>query len=333
MRAAVLEAMHSPLVLKEVPSPQAGPGQALVRLKAAALNHRDVFIQQGLYAKIKLPAILGSDGAGEVVKVGEGVDPALVGQRVVLVPCRGWGDDPRVSGRDFVILGMPDQGTFCEEIALPVERLVSMPAHLSWAEAAALPLGGLTAYRSLVPRGGLQAGEHVLVTGVGGGVAVLAMLLAKALGAKVSVTSGSEEKLARARELGAAVAVNYKDPEWGKKLVAQAGSAPSLIIDSAGGDSLNQLINLVAPAGRIVVYGGTNGKTDQLDLPRVFFKQIDLRGSTMGSDADFRAMIALVNQSKLKPVVDQVMPLAQAEQALRRMDGAQQMGKIVLDCA
>ena len=332
MQAAVLEALHTKLALKELPEPQPAPGEAVVRLHAAALNHRDVFIQKGMYAKIKLPAVLGSDGAGEVLKVGEGVDPGLIGQRVLIIPCQGWGPDPKVQGRDFVILGMPASGTFAQAIARPADRLVTLPQHLSFQEGAALPLAGLTAWRALVSRGGVTRGEHVLVTGVGGGVSTMALILAQALGARVSVTSGSEEKLARARSLGAIAAVSYKDPDWGKKLVEAVGTPPSLIIDSVGGNTLNQLVNLCAPAGRIVTYGSTLGKVEGLELPRLFFKQIDLRGSTMGTDDDFRAMVDLVARERLKPVVDRVFPLAQAEEALRHMDGAQQMGKIVLDC-
>jgi NADPH:quinone reductase-like Zn-dependent oxidoreductase len=333
MRAVVLEKFGPPeeaLQLREVPDPAPGPGQAQVRLRAAALNHRDTFIRQKLYARIQLPAILGSDGAGEVVAVGEGVDPGLRGKRVLVIPCTGWGADERAQGKDFVILGMPEQGTLAELISRPADRFVEMPAHLDSAQGAALPLAGLTAYRALTARGGLQPGEHVLVTGIGGGVATMALLLAKALGAQVSATSGSEEKLARARALGAISAVSYKDPDWPKRLVAEAGRAPSLIIDGTGGPQVNQLIAAAASGARLVFYGATAGKPDALDMPRIFFKQLDLRGTTMGSDADFRALVELVARAKIEPLVDRVFPLAQAAQAMQRMDEAQQMGKIVL---
>jgi NADPH:quinone reductase-like Zn-dependent oxidoreductase len=333
MRAVVVEKLGSPeeaLSLREVPDPVLKPGEALVRVRAAALNHRDTFILQKLYPKIQLPAILGSDGAGEVVRVADGVDPSLVGRKVVIAPSHDWGRDPRAPGKAFLILGMPDQGTMAELIARPAGELVPMPEHLSFQEAAALPLGGLTAYRALVTRGQIKASEHVLVTGIGGGVATLAMLIAQALGAKVSVTSGSEDKLRRARELGAVAAVSYKDPDWGKKLVEQAGSAPSLIIDSVGGENLNALINVAEPGARIVIYGATAGLTQGLNLHRVFFKQLDLRGTTMGTDAELRELLQVVAQKKLRPLVDQVFPLDQAAAAVRRMDEGKQMGKIVL---
>ncbi len=331
MRAAVLEKSKEDLVVRELPDPEPAEGQALVRLHAAALNHRDSFIREGLYARIKLPAVLGSDGAGEVIKVGAGVHPELVGQRVLVVPCHGWGKDPRAQGKDFLILGMPEQGTLAEKIVQPADRLVGMPAHLSWAEGAALPLAGLTAYRALVSRGGLVKGEHVLITGIGGGVASIAQLFAQALGAQVSVTSGSEEKLARARQNGAVAAVSYKDPDWGKRLVEAVGRPPSLIIDSTGGAQTNTLVNIAAAGGRIVFYGATVGLPDQLDLRRIFFKQLDLRGTTMGTDDDFRAMIDLVARERLKPPVDKVFPLAHAAEAMKRMDQGAQMGKIVID--
>lgn len=334
MRAIRLERQGAPEELKlvELPDPLAQPGGVVVRLRAAGLNRRDVFIRQGLYPRIQLPCVLGSDGAGEVSSVGAGVDASWIGKRVVLLPGEGWGQDPRVQGRDFLILGMPKQGTLAEQIAVPVSQIREAPAHLSFEECAALPLGGLTAYRSLVTRGELRAGEHVLVTGIGGGVATLALVLARALGAQVSVTSGSEEKLAKARALGAIAAVSYKTKGWEKELVAQAGRPPSLIIDGAGGDDLNALIAVAAPGARIVAYGATRGPPKALDMPRLFFKQLDLRGSSMGSDADFDAMLALVSSAQVRPVVDRVFPLAEAVEANRLLEQSEQMGKIILSC-
>ena len=323
MRAVVLEKQGGleELKLTELPDPVAQPGEAVVRLHACGLNHRDVWIRQGLYARIRLPCVLGSDGAGTV---GE--------RRVVIIPCYGWGKDPAVQSREFEILGMPRQGTMAEQIAVPESMLCDLPAHLSFAEGAALPVAGLTAYRSLVTRGGLQEGEHVLVTGIGGGVATLAMLFAQALGARVSVTSGSEEKLAKARALGAVAAVNYKEPGWDKALVKAAGGPPSLIIDGAGGDGLNDLISAAAGAARIVLYGATRMSPKKLDMARIFFKQLDLRGSTMGTDDEFRDMLKLIERAKIRPVVDRVLPLSQAIEANRLIEESAQMGKVVLDC-
>jgi zinc-binding alcohol dehydrogenase/oxidoreductase len=331
MRAVMCERQGPPEEMKviDLPDPVAGPGEVVVRLHACGLNHRDVWIRQGLYARIRLPCVLGSDGAGVV----ESGDAAWVGKRVVINPCEKWGADPAVQSKEFSILGMPRQGTMAQKIAVPVSMLVEMPAGMSFNDAAALPVAGLTAYRALVSRGGIKGGEHVLVTGIGGGVATQAMLFAQALGAKVSVTSGSEEKLAKARALGAVAAVSYKSDGWEKELVKQAGSAPTLIIDGAGGDGINLLIAAAAPAARIVLYGATRRSPNSLDMAKIFFKQIDLKGTTMGTDDEFRAMIDLAGRAKLKPVIDKVFPLEQAVEANRLLEASEQMGKILLDCA
>ncbi len=276
--------------------------------------------------------MLGSDGAGVVESVGAGVDAALVGKRAVLIPCEKWGPNPAVQGKDFLILGMPRQGTMAEKIAVPASMIVELPAHVSFEDAAALPVAGLTAYRALVTRGGLSKGEHVLVTGIGGGVATLALLFAKALGAEVSVSSGSEEKLAKAKGLGAVAAASYHAKGWEKDLVTQAGRPPSLIIDGAGGDGLNALIGAAAPAARIVLYGATRLSPSRLDMAKIFFKQLDIRGTTMGTDDEFRAMLSLVERHRIKPVIDRVFPLSEAVEANRLLENSEQMGKIILDC-
>lgn len=334
MRAIVLQQKGTPadLKLEQLPDPVAPENGAVVRLHAAALNHRDAWIMKGQYARIKLPCVLGSDGAGVVESVGPGAPQSWVGRRVLVNPQAGWGPDPRAQGRDFLILGMPEQGTMAERIAMPLSRLEPIPDHLSFEEAAAIPLGGLTAYRALVSRGHLLPTDHVLITGIGGGVATLALILARALGADVSVTSSSADKLARAKELGAIHGVSYKAPDWEKELTKAVGRPPSLIVDSAGGDGIGALINAAAPGGRIVFYGATRGAPSTLDMPKLFFKQLDLRGTTMGTDHEFRDMVQLFARTKARPVVDRVFPLSQAAQAMQRMVEAEQMGKIVLDC-
>ncbi|MBL8170490.1 MAG: zinc-binding dehydrogenase [Acidobacteria bacterium] len=335
MKAIVLRELGSVdnLKLEEVPDPQPGPGEVVVRLHAAALNHRDVFIVQKLYPNIKLPAILGSDGAGVVSAVGEGVSAELLGQEVVVNPSLEWGDDERTQGPKYRILGMPEEGTFAEFIKVPAENVNPKPAHLSFAEAAALPLAGLTAYRAVVTRAQVKTGETVLVTGIGGGVATFALQIAKALGARVFVTSGSDEKLARAQSLGADGGVNYKTADWGKQLVALTGGGPDVVIDSAGGDALETSARILKQAGRIVFYGATTGLAKNLDLYRLFFKQATLMGSTMGSPREFAALLDLYAKEQIHPVVDQVFPLAEAAAAHRHMEEAGQCGKIVLQIA
>ncbi len=335
MRALRLHELGPPeekLLLEELPAPTPARGEVLIRLRAASLNRRDAWICRGQYAKIRLPSVLGSDGAGEVTALGEGVDPAWLSRRVVIDAAQNWGPSPRVQGKDFTILGMPTQGTLAEQIAVPVDRVEAIPNNLSFEEAACLPVAGLTAYRSVVTRGELRAGEHVLVTGVGGGVASLALQIAHALGARVSVTSGSDEKLERAKALGATAGVRYDEPQWEKVLVERAGSPPSLIIDGTGGDALSTLVNCVAPAGRIVVYGATLGSPKDLVMARIFFKQIDLRGATMGNHDEFRQLLQLFEQKALRPVIDRVVPLEEAPRAIAAMERTHPMGKVVVRC-
>jgi NADPH:quinone reductase-like Zn-dependent oxidoreductase len=332
MRAVVLRELGDPEVLRleALPDPQPGPGEVLVRLEAAALNHRDVWIRKGLYAGISLPIILGADGAGEVVAVGEGVDDSFLGWRVVINPALDWGKNPRVQGPNFRILGLPDDGTYAELVKVPASSVHAIPSGLSVEEAAAIPLAGLTAYRALVTRGQVAPDEKVLITGVGGGVATFALQLARFNGARVFVTSGLDEKLDRARDLGAEGGVNYKDPDWANQLKAMMDGGPDLIIDSAGGAGLDQLIDLAAPGGRLVSYGATLGAVPNLQMRRIFWKQLTLMGSTMGTDAEFAAMLKLFEAGAIAPVVDRVFSLADAPEAHRRMETAGQFGKIVL---
>jgi len=331
MKAIVLHELGAAenLKLEEVPDPQAGPGEVVVRLKAAALNHRDVFIWQKLYPNIKLPAILGSDGAGVVASVGEGVDTSLLGREVVIEPGLDWGSSDEFQSKSYRILGMPEDGTYAEMIRIPAANLHPKPAHLSFEEAAALPLAGLTAYRSVVTRAQVKQGDTVLVTGVGGGVAMFAAQIAKQLGARVFVTSGSEDKLDRARELGAEGGVNYKNADWGKTITELTGGGPNVVIDSAGGESMETAVKILKPAGRIAFYGATTGLA-KIDLYRCFFKQATLLGSTMGSPREFAAFLNLYSEAKLRPAIDQVFPLAEVAAAHHRMNEGGQFGKLVL---
>ncbi|WP_303310664.1 zinc-binding dehydrogenase [Hymenobacter sp. BT730] len=330
MQALVLEGISQPLQLRDVPTPTAGPGQLLVHLHAAALNHRDVWIQHGQYAGLRFPCILGSDGAGVVSAVGEGVDPQWLGQKVLINPGHNWGENPRAQGRSFAIVGLPEQGTFAEFLSVPLQYVHPMPQHLSFAQAAALPLAGVTAYRATFTRAGLQAQERVLITGIGGGVALLAMQMAVARGAQVWVTSGSDEKIARAVALGAQGGINYKTEGWAMTIAKEAGGPFDVIVDSAAGPAFAQLLDVAAPGGRIVFYGGTLGTIPQVPPAKIFWKQLSILGSTMGTEQDFAELLALVTEHQLHPVVDEVLPLAEGEAAMRRMDNGQQFGKIVL---
>lgn len=318
------------LQLREVPARVPGPGQVVVALRAAALNRRDVWIRLGKYGGIRLPAILGSDGAGIVTAVGAGVPAQRLGSEVIINPSLGWGGSQLHAGEEFRVLGMPDDGTFADEICVSATQLADKPSHLSSAEAAALPLAGLTAYRALCVRGRLRPGETVLIPGIGSGVSTMAMILAKHLGARVIVTSGSDEKQARALKLGADFAVNHRSAGWEDLVKKWCGTAlPNLVVDGAGGETWAKCVGLVAPAGRVVSYGATAGLAT-IDLRRLFWRHIDVMGSTMGSERDFAEMVALFSAGKLRPLVDQVFPLREAALAFDRMERSEQMGKIVL---
>jgi NADPH:quinone reductase-like Zn-dependent oxidoreductase len=333
MHAVILRDLGGPehLRLETAPDPQPGPGEVVVRLKTAALNHRDVWIRRGLYAGIKLPVILGSDGAGTVSAVGPNADPKLLGREVVINPGLDWGPDERVQAATFRILGLPDDGTYAELVKVPASAVYAKPAGWSWEEAAALPLAGLTAYRAVVTRGQVGPNDRVLVTGVGGGVSQFAVLIAKARGARVAVTSGSDDKLARAKkQLGADGGANYRAGDWGKEVVRLLGDGPDVVIDSVGGETIGRAIEIARPGGRIVTYGATTGPVPQVEVRRIFWKQLSVLGTTMGTPAEFAAMLDLFGQAGLRPVVDAAFPLADAAAAHRRMEEAAQFGKIVL---
>ena len=328
MRAVVISAVNQ-LSVTEVPEPSAGPGEAVVSLRAAALNHRDVWIKAGQYTGLKYPCLPGSDGAGVVTAVGEGVDPALVGRRVIINPGLGWGDNPRAQSASFSILGLPRDGTLAEKVAVPAAHLTPKPAHLSWEEAAALPLAGLTAWRALITRAGLQPGERVLISGVGGGVDLFALQFAVAKGAEVWVSSSSTEKIARAVAMGARGGFLYTTPGWAAEAVKAPGHF-DVIVDSAGGDGFGELLDAAAPGGRIVFFGATRGNPAGLALRKVFWRQISILGSTMGSPADWKAMIGFVRKKKIKPTVSAVFPLSAAAEAFAAMEAGVQFGKIVV---
>lgn len=328
MKALVLPAIKEAVELRELPIPKPAPGQALVRLRAAALNHRDAYIQQGLYPGIQTPVTLGSDGAGIVVGLGEGTDETWQNQEVVILPGIGWDNEP-VQPKSYHIIGMPTDGCFAEYIVVDAHQLFVKPAHLSFEQAAALPLAGLTAYRALFTRAACQTGDRVLISGIGGGVALWAFQLALAAGAEVYVTSGSEAKIQKAIELGAKGGVNYKTEKWHKQLLQQANGLIDVVVDSAGGDGFRYFLDLAAPAGRIVFYGGTRG-TFSVSPQKVFWKQLSLLGSTMGSREEFGLLLDFVDQHQLVPVVDSIWPLAEGAEALAYMDRGAQLGKIVL---
>lgn len=329
MRAVVCVAREQPLQVEQVAMPVAGEGEVIVQVKAAAFNHRDWWIRQGQYANLRYPIILGSDGSGVVYEVGEGVSIDWLHKEVVMNPGMNWGDDPAVHSRAFKMLGLPDDGCFAEFVKVPATALFPKPSYLSFQEAAALPLAALTGYRALFTKGELKKGDHVLLTGIGGGVALMMLQMAVAVGAHVYVTSGDDAKIEKAKKLGAAGGVNYRTEGW-HKLLQVSTEGFDLIVDSAGGDSFRHFIDLAKPAGRIVFFGGTQGAITNLNPQKMFWKQLQIKGTTMGTPEEFEAMLQLFETHRIRPVVDAVYPMEQADIAIHKMENASQFGKIVL---
>ncbi len=316
------------LEFKEIPKPTLSAGMALVRIKGAALNRRDDWIREGKYPGIKYGGTLGSDGAGIVEEVFDEADKAWAGQEVVINPNIDWGNDLDVQSSKYTILGMPMSGTFAEYVLVGVDRLHHKPFHLDFLQAAALPLGGLTAFRALFRKGGLRAGQNVLISGFGGGVAQFAFLFAKAAGANVYISSGSDEKIDKALKMGAKGAYNYKKQTNYDDLWKTKGGF-DMVIDSAGGDQLNNFIKMLRPNGKIVFYGATNGLPSKIDLYRMFWNQHSLIGTTMGNDHEFSEMIAFVGKHQIRPMVDSIRPFSKIAESFPDITRANKVGKIV----
>lgn len=328
MKALVLESAENPIVVKDVPKPVPSAGEVLVQIKAAALNRRDFWITQGKYAGIKYPTILGADGAGIVAEAGDGAEDWL-GKEVIINPSHNWGDHAEFQGKDFKILGLPDDGTIAEYVLVKAEYLYPKPPHLTWEQAASVPLAGLTAYRALFTKARLKKGDKVLIVGVGAGTGTFLLQWALAAGAQVFITSGTGEKIAQAKQLGASAGVNYKAQDWAQELKHLAGGF-DVVVDSALGPDFAKIPDLCNPGARIVFFGGTAGNIPEINARPIFWKQIQILGTTMGAQDEFKAMLGFVNEHKIVPVVDEVYPLADAKAAFDKMGAARQFGKIVL---
>ena len=312
------------LVLEEAPDPVPAPGEVLVRLRASALNHLDVWIRKGL-PSVPKPRILGADGAGLVEALGEGVSGFEPGERVVLNP------GIEVGGGRIHVIGEHGDGTNAELIAVPATNVHPIPDGLSFEEAAAFPLVFETAYRMLVTRAGLREGEWVLAWGIGGGVSTAILAIGKALGANVVVTSSSEAKLARARELGADATVNHATGDV-KEAVQEAtgGRGADIVVETVGEATWATSLQVAAPGGRITVCGATSGPNPPAALHRVWWKQLSILGSTMGTGEDFAGAFELVKSGRARPVVDTVLPLEEIRAGHERLEAGEQLGKIVL---
>jgi len=308
------------LSLDEVEEPTPRPGEVLVRLRAASLNRLDLWIRRGL-PSVPKPRILGADGAGEVAALGEDGDAFAVGDAVVLNP--GLDDGAKIIGEHC-------DGTHCELIAVPAEYVHPRPEGLTFEEAAAFPLVYETAYRMLVTRAGLRDGEWVLVWGVGSGVGSAALVIARALGARVVATSSSDAKLDRARELGADVVVNHGTSDVAAAAKEATGSGVDVVVEHVGEATWKTSLQAARAGGRIAVCGATSGPNPPANLHRVFWKQLSIFGSTMGTREDFAALYDLVASGRVKPVVDRAFPLEEARAAHEYLEAGNQFGKVVL---
>ena len=325
MKAVRIHEDGGPEVLRyeDVPDPAPGPGEVLIRLRAASLNRLDVWVRKGL-PSVPKPRILGADGAGVVEALGDGVAAFEPGESVVINP--GLEHGSRIS-----VIGEHMDGTHAELIAVPAGNVYPLPERLDFEQAAAFPLVFETAYRMLVTRARLEAGEWVLIWGIGGGVATAAFELAKALGARTIVTSSSDDKLARARELGAAGTVNHRTADVAaavKELTS--GEGIDVVVEHVGEATWQTSLQVARPEGRVVVCGATSGSNPPAALHRIWWKQLSILGSTMGRRADFEAAYELVASGRARPIVDRTYPLAEARAAHERLEAGEQFGKIVL---
>jgi zinc-binding alcohol dehydrogenase/oxidoreductase len=300
---------------EDAPDPEPGPGEVLVRLRAASLNHLDLWVRKGL-PSVSKPRILGADGAGIREDTGE---------RVVINPGLEHGDTITVVGEHM-------DGTHAELVAIPEGNVYALPDDLSFEEAAAFPLVFETAYRLLVTKAGLSEGEWVLLWGIGSGVASAGLAIAKALGARALVTSSSDEKLQLARELGADAAVNHADGDVIAAVKkATGGAGVDVVLEHVGEATWARSLQAARPGGRIVVCGATSGANPPAALHRVWWKQLTIYGSTMGTKEDFEGAFELVKSGRAKPVIDSVLPLAEARAGHERMEAGEQFGKIVFE--
>lgn len=328
MKAAFLDGPGKEFSLRTTQRVAPAEGEATVRLVAAAFNHLEGWTRRGAFPALPFPIVPGSDGAGLIIETGAGVDPQIAGREVLINPGIDW-KDGEIPGANFRILGLAQPGTFAEFVTVPAACLRPKPPHLSFERAAALPMAGVTAYRALVRRAQIRPGENLLITGIGGGVALFALQIAIALGCTVYVNSSSDEKIIRARQLGAAGGVNYREEGWKQKLREMAG-AFDVILDGAGGQSLTDVSELARPGGRLVSFGMTSGTHAQVNVQMLFSRQLTFLGSMMGSDRDFDDMLDFVSQHRIEPVIDEVLRFEDINAGFAKLEGGQRFGKVVL---
>ncbi|PSL40418.1 zinc-binding alcohol dehydrogenase/oxidoreductase [Planomicrobium soli] len=323
MKAFVIES--GKLKVKNMNEPQAKAGEVVVALKTAGLNRRDLGLPKR-YGDRPEELIIGSDGAGIIEVIGEGVSRFSVGDEVLINPALRWYDNSDAPPQGFDILGMPDHGTFAEKIALSAEQIEPKPDYLSWEEAGSLALAAMTGYRALFTKGELKKGDTVFIPGAGSGVATYLIQFAKNAGAKVIVTSRSKEKLEQAKRLGADIAIDTAS-DWKEEL---AEETIDLVIDSVGRATFNRSLEVLKKGGRIVIFGATTEDNVDFNLRQFFYGQYQLYGSTMGSRDELRAMLSHIEEHGTHSLVDKVFRLEDAQEAFDYLAEGKQFGKVVL---
>ena len=325
--------------IAQVEDPEPGPKEVVVRIEAAALNHLDLWTLKGsLNIPHEFPHVLGADGAGRVETLGSEVKGFKPGDPVVINPGLSCGEcelcrrGEQSTCTTFRLLGEHVAGTFAEKVKVPAKNVFPFPEHLSFAEAAALGVTYITAYRMLFTRGRLTPGEWILITGVGGGLGLSLLQLALPVAGRILVTSSSQEKIDRAVSLGAFAGVNYKEEDvakWVRTNTYKRGV--DLVVDSAGGAALAGGIGSLRKGGRLVNAGATAGRTTELDIRRIFWNQLSVIGSTMGADVDVADMLRMVGGTKIRPIVDRIFALDEGVDAIKYLESDKRFGKVVLE--
>jgi NADPH:quinone reductase-like Zn-dependent oxidoreductase len=339
MRAAIFSDFGGPEVVRveDVPRPTPSAGEVLIEVRAAGFNHLDLWVRRGLPIETTMPHIGGSDVAGVVVELGEGVEHLATGTRVVVNPslfcghCRECARGEESLCPRFRILGEHTDGGFAEFVAAPARNVYPLTDDFSFEDAACLPISYQTAWRAVVGRAAVRPGEDVLVLGASGGTAIAAIQIAKLSGARVFAVTKGAEKVERVREIGADVVYDRAEVDFSREVFSATGRrGVDVVIENVGEPTWQGSVRALAPGGRLVTYGATAGAKVQLEVPRLFWRQIQIMGTTMASRAEFEAMLRAAFQRRFRPVIDRVMPLEEAAEGHRRLEAGEQFGKIIL---
>jgi len=328
MKALILKA-NKELEIKNIEIPLLSSHEVLIKISASALNHRELWISKGLYPGMKLPCILGADGAGVVKEIGEKVDPRWLNKSVIIYPAYDWGPQEQAPNRNFRVLGMPDPGTIADYIKVPVANLVEKPDYLTFTEAAATPIAGLTSWRALTRHGKIKSGDNVLITGIGGGVAQAGLEFVKAFGANAYVTSSSQEKIDSAIRNGASGGVLYTSKDWNAQL-KDLSKGIDIVLDSSPSEVLDDYYKFMNYGGRIITYGSTGSPKTSISISKFFLRHIQFIGTAMGSPVEFKAMLEFMTKHEIKPAIHSVFKFEEAINAFSALSTGKQIGKIVI---